>query len=346
MTLQPRTLRDVGQRNLARSFFGRSAQLPFMIGPTGFNGLLTRDGDLHLARAAADAGIPFVLSNASTTSIEDIDAIGGIQAWMQIYLYRTGDHVAKLVERVRSLNLEAIVVTNDSAIFGNREWDKRNYAKPLQLDLRNRLDVLCHPEWIWDVLVPDGVPRFGNLGDLLPPGKDSVRGAASALAAELDPTLSWDDIARLRDIWHGKLIVKGMIHAVDARLALQYGVDGVVLSNHGGRQLDGAVSALETLPEVARINQGRMAIFLDGGFRRGSDIAKALLLGASGVQIGRAGLYGLATGKGPGTAHAIGILRSELDRTLGLLGCSCLEELSPDLIHSPHWRALAEVIRN
>ncbi len=346
VTLQPRTLRDVGQRSLERSFFGRSSQLPFMIGPTGFNGLLTRDGDLHLARAAADAGIPFVLSNASTTSVEDIAAVDGIRAWMQIYLYRTRDHVAKLVERVERLNLEAIVVTTDSAIFGNREWDKRNYARPLQLDLRNRLDVLCHPEWIWDVLVPDGVPRFRNLGDLLPPGKDSVKGAASALAAELDPTLSWDDIAWLRDIWHGKLIVKGMSHPDDARLALQYGVDGVVLSNHGGRQLDGAVSALETLPEVARINQGRMEIFLDGGFRRGSDIAKALLLGANGVLIGRAGLYGLAAGKGPGAAHAIGILRSELDRTLGLLGCSSLEELTPDLIHAAPWRALAERIRS
>ncbi|SDF30372.1 alpha-hydroxy acid oxidase [Phytopseudomonas seleniipraecipitans] len=345
VTLQPRTLRDVGARDLQRSFFGQTAQLPFMVGPTGFNGLLTKDGDLHLARAAAKAGIPFVLSNASTTSIEDIAAVEGVRAWMQIYLYRTRDHVARLVDRVKRLNLEAIMVTTDSAIFGNREWDKRNYVKPLYLDLRNRLDVLRHPDWIWDVLVPGGVPRFQNLGNLLPPGKDSVKGAASALAAELDPTLSWDDIAWLRDIWQGKLIVKGMIHPDDALLAMQYGVDGVVLSNHGGRQLDGAVSALETLPEVVRISQGRMEVFLDGGFRRGSDIAKALLLGASGVLIGRAGLYGLAAGKGPGAAHAIDILRAELDRTLGLLGCSSLEELTPDLIHASHWRALAERIR-
>ncbi|CAG8869702.1 (S)-mandelate dehydrogenase [Pseudomonas fluorescens] len=345
VTLQPRTLRDVGERNLQRSYFGRTAELPFMIGPTGFNGLLTKDGDLHLARAAAKAGIPFVLSNASTTSIEDIAAVEGVRAWMQIYLYRTRDHVARLVERVKRLNLEAIVVTTDSAIFGNREWDKRNYAKPLHLDLRNRLDALRHPGWIWDVLMPSGVPRFKNLGDLLPPGKDSVKGAASALAAELDPTLSWDDIAWLRDIWQGKLIVKGVLHPADARLALQYGVDGVVLSNHGGRQLDGAVSALETLPEVVRISQGRMEVFLDGGFRRGSDVAKALLLGASGALIGRAGLYGLAAGKGPGADHAIQILRSELDRTLGLLGCGSLEELTPDLIHAQKWRELAEAIR-
>lgn len=346
VTLVPRTLRNVGQRDLTRRFFGTTAQLPFMIAPTGFNGLLTRDGDLHLARAAARAGIPFMLSNASTTSVEDIAAVEGVRAWMQIYLYRTRDHVKRLVERAQRLNLEAIVVTTDSAILGNREWDKRNYARPLQLDLRNHLDVLCHPGWIWDVLVPDGVPRFKNMGDLLAPGKGSVKGAASALAAELDPTLNWDDIAWLRDIWRGKLILKGVIHPDDARLALNYGVDGVVLSNHGGRQLDGAVSALETLPEVARICAGRMEVLLDGGFRRGSDIAKALLLGASGVLVGRAGLYGLAAGKGPGAAHAIGILRSELDRALGLLGCSNLDELTPDLIHAPHWRALAEAVRS
>ncbi len=344
ITLQPRTLRDVGTRDLRRSFFDRPSALPFLIGPTGFNGLLTDQGDLRLAEAAARAGIPFVLSNASTTSIEDIAKVEGIRAWMQIYLYRTREHVARLVKRVEALGLEAIMVTTDSAIFGNREWDRRNYVRPLKLDLRNQLDVLCHPEWIWDVLVPNGVPRFKNLGDLLPPGRDTVKGAASALAAELDPTLSWQDIAWLRDIWKGKLIVKGMIHPEDANLALHYGVDGVVLSNHGGRQLDGSVSAMETLPDVAQLAKGKLSIFLDGGFRRGSDIVKALLLGADGVLLGRAGLYGLAAGKGPGATHAIEILRTEVDRTLGLLGCSTLDELSPNLIHEPKWQAAAQAV--
>lgn len=344
ITLQPRTLRNVGSRDLQTRIFGRPSSLPFMIGPTGFNGLLTDQGDLRLAEAAARAGIPFVLSNASTMSIEKIAKVDGIRAWMQIYLYRTREHVAQLVKRVKALDLEAIVVTTDSAIFGNREWDRRNYVRPLKLDLRNRLDVLRHPGWIWDVLVPNGVPRFENLGDLLPPGQDSVKGAASALAAELDPTLSWQDIAWLRDIWPGKLIIKGIGHPDDVRLAMQFGVDGVVLSNHGGRQLDGAVSAMEILPEAARLAQGKLEIFLDGGFRRGSDIVKALLLGANAVLIGRAGLYGLAAGKGPGADHAIDILRTEVDRTLGLLGCSRLDELTPDLIHDPKWRAAAEAI--
>lgn len=339
--LQPRTLRDVAVRDLTTRFFDGPASMPMMLGPTGFNGLLTDKGDLRLAEVAARAGIPFILSNASTVSIEDIARVEGVRAWMQIYLYRTRAHVAKLVDRVKALELEAIVVTTDSAIFGNREWDRRNYVRPLKLDLRNQLDVLRHPRWICDVLIPNGVPRFQNLGDLLPPGQDSVKGAASALAAELDPSLNWQDIAWLRDLWPGRLIVKGMLHPEDARLALQYGVDGVVLSNHGGRQLDGAVSAMEVLPEVVSLAKGQLSVFLDGGFRRGSDIVKALLLGADGVLLGRAGLYGLAAGGAAGASHAIEILRGEVERTLGLLGCSKLSELGPELIHDPAWRRAA-----
>lgn len=345
ITLQPRTLVDVGQRDLGCHFFDHPSSMPCLIGPTGFNGLLTDRGDWHLAQAATRAGIPFVLSNASTVAIEEIAAIDGVRAWMQIYLYRTRQHVADLVARCKALELEAIVVTTDSAILGNREWDRRNYSRPLKLDLRNALDVAAHPGWVWDVLVPHGVPRFKNLGNLLQPGQDSVKGAASAIGQELDATLSWQDIAWLRDLWPGKLIVKGLMHPDDAPQALKYGVDGVVLSNHGGRQLDGAVSAMEVLPLIARQLKGRVSVFLDGGFRRGTDILKARLLGADGVFLGRAGLYGLAAGKGPGASHALEILRSEMDRSLGLLGCRELADLVPDLIHDPVWRSLAEAIR-
>ncbi|MDB6051718.1 MAG: (S)-mandelate dehydrogenase [Pseudomonas sp.] len=338
IALCPHTLRDVGQRDLQTQWFGARSALPFMIGPTGFNGLITDQGDLHLARAAAQAGIPFVLSNASTTAIEDISQVEGLRVWMQIYLYRTRDHVAKLIDRLKALELEAIVVTTDSAIFGNREWDRRNYAKPMKLDWRNQIDVMRHPRWIWDVLIPNGVPRFKNLGDLLPPGRDSVKGAASALASELDPTLSWKDIAWIRDLWPGKLIVKGITQPEDVAMALQYGVDAIVLSNHGGRQLDSSISAVEALPAAAALAKGKMGLFVDGGFRRGSDIIKALLLGADGVLLGRACLYGLAAGGKQGAQHAIDILRTETDRTLGLLGCRSLADLHPGLIHESTWR--------
>src|SRR4051812_22733081 len=240
----PRTLVDVAERRQDIALFGKTSASPFLIGPTGFNGLLTHRGDVALARAASKAGIPFVLSNASTVALEEVAAEAGGRVWMQLYLYRTREYAAQLVERVARAGLEVLVVTTDSAIFGNREWDKRNYRRPLQLDLRNTIDVALHPRWLFDVMVPHGMPRFKNLGDLLPPGEDSARGAAFALARELDPSLNWDDIQWLRQQWSGKLIVKGILTVEDALLAAECGVDGIVLINHGGRQLDGAISAM------------------------------------------------------------------------------------------------------
>ena len=331
----PRTLVDVSARSQSIDLFGKPSAAPFMIGPTGFSGLLTREGDLALARAAASAGIPYILSNASTMRLEEVVRRAGGRVWMQLYLYRTRDYAARLVDRMKAVGVEALVVTTDSAIFGNREWDRRNYARPLKLDLRNTIDVMLHPRWIFDVLVPHGMPRFANLGDMLPPGQDSVQGAASAISKELDPSLNWADIRWLRDIWPGKLIVKGVMCVEDAVTAAKSGADGIVLSNHGGRQLDGAISAMEILPEVAAEVGGQLTVMLDGGFRRGSDIVKARALGADAVLLGRATTYGLAAGGEAGVAHAIGLLKTEVDRVVGLLGCSDLSQLDASYIRWP-----------
>jgi (S)-mandelate dehydrogenase len=331
----PRTLVDVSARSQAVDLFGKPSAAPFMIGPTGFSGLLTREGDLALARAAASAGIPYILSNASTMRLEDVVRRAGGRVWMQLYLYRTRDYAARLVDRMKAIGIEALVVTTDSAIFGNREWDRRNYARPLKLDLRNTIDVMLHPRWIFDVLVPHGVPRFANLGDMLPPGQDSVQGAASAIAKELDPSLNWADIRWLRDLWPGKLIVKGVMCVEDAVTAAKSGADGIVLSNHGGRQLDGAISSMEILPEVAAAVGSQLTVMLDGGFRRGSDIVKARALGADAVLLGRATTYGLAAGGEAGVAHAINLLKTEVDRVVGLLGCSDLSQLDTNYIRWP-----------
>lgn len=331
----PRTLVDVSRRSQTIELFGKPSAAPFMIGPTGFSGLLTHEGDLALARAAAAAGIPYVLSNASTMRLEELVSRAGGRVWMQLYLYRTRAFAKALVERMKALDIEALVVTTDSAIFGNREWDRRNYARPLTLTLRNKLDVLMHPRWIFDVLVPHGVPRFANLGDLLKPGQDSVRGAASAIADELDASLNWADIRWLRDLWPGKLIVKGVMTVEDAETAVACGADGIVLSNHGGRQLDGAISSMEILPEVAAAVGGRLTVMLDGGFRRGSDIVKARALGADAVLLGRATTYGLAAGGEAGVARAIDILKTEVDRVVGLLGCSDLSQLDTSYLRWP-----------
>jgi (S)-mandelate dehydrogenase len=327
IAFKPRSLVDVSKRDIGITLFGRRSAAPFMIGPTGFSGLLAHEGDIALASAAAAAGIPFILSNASTTSLERVIQRAGGRVWMQVYMYRTRDFVAKLAQRAQNAGVEALVVTTDSAIYGKREWDLRNYARPLKLDLRNTLDVLAHPRWMMDVLWPHGMPRFANLGDLLPPGQDTVRGAASALAKELDPSLSWEDIRWLRDRWAGRLIVKGLMHPDDAARAVSLGADGIVLSNHGGRQLDSSVSAMDVLPDVVDAVKGRLAVMLDGGFRRGGDIVKAMALGADAVLVGRATTYGLAAGGRAGADRAIEILMTEVDRVVGLLGCSSIGAL-------------------
>jgi len=324
---EPLTLTRVEPRDLTTSLLGKSHAMPLVIGPTGFNGMLTRHGDVKLARAATRHGIPFVLSNVATSSLEEIAALEGVTAWMQIYFYRDRDYVRKLIERCRAAEYEAIVITTDSAIYGNREWDLRNFRKPMQLNLRNLLHLLTRPRWITDVLIPDGIPTFKNLGDLLPPGKQSVQGASAVIGQQLDPSLNWEDIAWLRDHWPGKLILKGIIAPSEAEHAAALGVDGVVLSNHGGRQLNHSLSPLDVLPEAKRRVGDRCQIFVDSGFRRGTDVVKALALGADAIWLGRATLYGLAAGGQAGAEHALGLLRGEIDRTLGLLGCSRLDEL-------------------
>lgn len=327
IAFKPRSLVDVSRRDIGINLFGRRSAAPFMIAPTGFSGLLAHEGDIALAKAAAGAGIPFILSNASTVPLEKVIEAAGGRVWMQVYMYRTRDFVAQLAERAERAGVEALVVTTDSAIYGKREWDLRNYAKPLKLDVRNLIDVLAHPRWMKEVLWPNGMPRFANLGDLLPPGKDSVSGAASALAKELDPSLSWEDIRWLRDRWPRRLIIKGLLHPDDAKRAASLGADGIVLSNHGGRQLDGAVSAMDVLPDVVDAVKGRLAVMLDGGFRRGSDIVKAMALGADAVLVGRATTWGLAAGGRAGADRAVEILMTEIDRVIGLLGCSSIASL-------------------
>nr|WP_300309878.1 alpha-hydroxy acid oxidase [Halomonas sp.] len=328
----PRTLTRVGPRDLSTTLLGRQHALPLVIGPTGYNGMLSRDGDIKLATAASRANIPFVLSNVATTSLEDIAALEGLNAWMQIYFYRDRDYVRKLVDRCQAAQYETIVVTTDSAIYGNREWDLRNFRKPMQPTLRNLLHLLMRPRWIADVLIPDGMPTFKNLDDLLPPGKQSVQGASAVIGQQLDSTLNWDDIAWLRDRWPGKLIIKGILSPDEAEQAASLGVDALVLSNHGGRQLDHACSPVEVLPEARQRIGQRCQLFVDSGFRRGTDVVKALALGADAVWLGRTTLYGLAAGGQPGVEHALDILHREIDRTIGLLGVERIADLKASML--------------
>jgi (S)-mandelate dehydrogenase len=331
----PRTLVDVSNRRLGIQLLGQDSALPFLIGPTGFNGFMTHEGDVQLAMAAARAGIPFTLSTVSTIALEEVARRAGGRLWMQLYLYRNRDWARGFIARVERAGFEALVLTVDISVYGNREWDVRNFRRPMELDLRNKLDVLMHPRWLFDVMIPHGTPRLANVADLLPPGV-TARGASAALGKNHNPALSWADVAWLREIWPRKLIIKGVNSLADAQLAAKHGADGVVLSNHGGRQLDGAISPMEVLPEVVAALKGRLAIMLDGGFRRGSDIVKAMLLGADAVLLGRAPLYGLGAGGGPGASRAIEILATEIDRVMGLLGTDSIAGLDPGCVR---WRS-------
>lgn len=328
LRFQPRTLVDVSQRNLGTTILGAPSALPVITGPMGLLGLVWRHGDLEMARAAAAAGVPYALSTVSMHSLEDIARVAGGRLWFQCYVFRERAVTEALIRRAAMAGYEALIITSDFPVPGKRERDLRSGLLPARkFTLRTRFDILMHPRWL--VTVATRRPRFVNIERELDPG----RNAASFLPLNMfDPSLDWDDFRRFRDLWKGKLLLKGVLRADDAVRAVECGADGVVLSNHGGRQLDSAISGMDVLPHVAREIRGRASIIVDGGVRRGSDIAKALACGAEAVILGRAVNYGLAAGGAAGVTHALDILRDEFDRTLALNGCCSAADLSPDLI--------------
>lgn len=329
---KPTTLVDTRARHQRSLLFGREAAAPLIVAPTAMNGMLHRRGDMALARAAAGAGIPFCLSTFSNIRLEEVAAGADGRLWMQLYLLGDRAIARNIVDRADQAGCEALVLTTDANVFGFREWDKRNYRAPGTLTLRNMLDAARHPSWLAGVMLPSGFPRFENVLEFLPPEARSARAGVAHLPRLLVPDLSWADVEWLRRAWPRKLLLKGILSAADAKRAAELGCDGVVLSNHGGRQLDGCISPLEVLPEVVAAVGDRCTIIVDSGFRRGADVVKAVALGASAVMIGAATLYGLAAGGQGGAAHAIGILSREIDRVLGQLGCLSLAELGPDLL--------------
>jgi (S)-mandelate dehydrogenase len=334
ITWLPRTLAGVGTPDLSTEILGEACHLPLVIAPTGFNGMLWPQGDLALAKAAADAGIPFTLSTVSNYLLAKMTAEVPERVWFQLYPFKDPKAVDHLVSRAQEAGCRTMVVTTDVPVLGAREWDQRNYREPMKLSLRSVLDVLAHPRWLRRVMIPQGAPQFENLKELLPPGAHSALAGVRFMGTQINAKLSWEDMERLRRRWQGKLVLKGILCVEDARRAAEMGADGIVLSNHGGRQIDSCVSGVELLPAVSAEVGGRLVILVDGGFLRGSEVLKAIALGAHGVMIGRAALYGLAAGGQAGVSHALGILRAEMERTLTLLGCRSLGELGRHLVRS------------
>jgi (S)-mandelate dehydrogenase len=326
----PRTLVDTAQRHCGTTLFGAPLKLPIIVGPTGINGMIRRAGDLQLARAAHRAGVPFCLSTVANARAAEVASPGG-RLWMQLYVFKDPAITKDVVDRAEAADCEALVFTTDANVFGAREWDQRNFSRPGWPTPRSALDALWHVRWMANYLL-SGFPRFVNVAEFFPPAARSARAGVTIIPRLLAPSITWDDVARLRDRWRRRLVLKGVLAPEDAERAVRLGCDGIVLTNHGGRQLDTCVAPLEVLPDIARAFGARIAILVDSGFRRGSDLAKAIALGAHAVLIGRAALYGLAAGGEAGVTRALEILGSELDRVLGQLGCGSLAGLSPSML--------------
>ena len=315
----PRTLVDVSERCQSTRVLGQEVSSPFILGPTGLAGLLWPDGDLAMARATQAAGVGYCLSTNSNASIESVAQRGRNSFWFQLYVQRDRAMVRSLVDRAAAAGCPVLCLTVDLPIQGPRERDLRNgFTVPPRLGLGNVLDYAQHLGWL--VRMARG-PRI-TFGNLEQPGqqKAALVTLAQHISTQFDPTVTWKEVDWIRSVWPGRIALKGILHAGDARRAVEHGVDAIIVSNHGGRQLDGAPSAISALPPIVDAVEGKAEVLMDGGIRRGSDIVKALALGAKGCLIGRAGLYGLASHGEAGVARAIDILKAEIDVTLALLG--------------------------
>ena len=334
---RPHTMIDVSKRSAQTEIFGKTFKAPFGIAPTGAAGLYGFKADSAMARAARDAGLPFVLSTASFEPLEDVaKAAAGGTLWFQLYMAKSRPPVEKLVTRALEAGFESLVLTSDVAQNGNREYNRRNgFTTPLKLNLRNLIDGALHPSWSLDVflrtLLDSGVPRYRNVSH---DGNARITDRPAEFQ-ERREEVDWDDFRWLREFWPRKLFIKGIVRGDDALKAKQLGADGVFISNHGGRQLDGIISPLEAIPEIRAATGDNFMVMADGGFRRGADIIKAVALGADMAFIGRPMLYGISAGGEAGARHALKILLAEIDRVLALTGACSIAELTPDLLWHP-----------
>lgn len=317
--LRQRVMIDVDRRSLATTIVGQPASLPLAIAPTGLAGLQCGGGEILGARAAADAGIPFCLSTMSVCSIEQVREAVGTPFWFQVYVMRDRGFVRELIQRARAAECPVLVLTADLTIQGQRHREIKNgLSVPPRVTLRNLLDMARRPRWAWGMLrAPSRC--FGNLEGRIA-GADSLTTLSQWIAGQFDPTLTWRDLEWIRDIWPGRLVVKGIMDVEDARIAAGSGVDAVVVSNHGGRQLDGAPAAIHMLPRIVDAVGGRTEVLFDSGIASGQDLLKALALGARAGMIGKAFLYGLGAMGEAGVTKAIEIIRRELDVSMALTG--------------------------
>ena len=330
---------DISDVKLDANIFGGPAAMPLAIAPTGTAGLAWFEGEFELAKAAAAAGVPFTLATGSNTPMEKLANEAGGRLWMQLYMWKEKHYSDELVKKAARNGFEALLWTVDIGHGANREHNLRNgFATPYVLNIKSVVDMLRHPTWLSTVMgryfMNGGMPRHVNYpeGYQMP-----ITGNVSKMEDKKPTTkradqLSWDDVDRLRDIFPGKLLIKGIMRADDAEEAIEHGVDGIVVSNHGGRNMDSAPAPIQVLPEIVKAVDGRMTVIVDSGVRRGSDIVKCIALGADMVLAGRATLYGTAAGGEAGAAKAIGILKGEMKRTMAYIGTQRISNITRDVI--------------
>ena len=331
LTLRQRVGIDVDKRSTRTTMLGQEVAMPTALAPVGLTGLNWADGEILAARAAERFGVPFTLSTMSICSIEDVAGALKKPFWFQLYVMRDRGFAASLIERAKAAGCSALVLTLDLQIQGQRHRDLKNgLAVPPKLTLGTALDVMRKPAWALNVLRGKR-KSFGNLEGRIPDAKN-LSTLSQWIAGQFDPTLSWNDVEWVKKLWGGKLVLKGILDPEDAKLALGCGVDAIVVSNHGGRQLDGAMSSIRALPEVVDVVGDKLEVWFDGGIRSGQDMLKALALGARATLIGRAFAYGLGAMGEPGVALALELIRRELDVTMALCGLRDVREASPAIL--------------
>lgn len=323
-----RVLTDVSTCERSTTIVGTPAAAPLVLAPTGLAGILHRRGELSASRAAHAAGVPYCLSTMATCSIEQIAQASDVQRWFQLYVLRDRGITKTMIERARATGCKALVLTVDTKVQGPRERDMRNgFTVPPKFTLGTMIDFARHWRWLIDVGLGPKV-TFRNFDGTAAQSGSAVT-ITQFIAGQYDLSISWKDVDWFKSVWGGPIALKGVLSPEDARIAVDHGVDAIIVSNHGGRQLDGAISAIDALPGVVAAVQDKAEVILDGGVRRGSDVVKALCLGARACMIGRAWLYGLASGGEAGVAKALDILIKEIDTTMTLLGRTTLAELGP-----------------
>lgn len=332
--LRQRVLVDMTNRSLKTTMVGQEVSMPVALSPTGLTGMQHADGEMLAAQAAEEFGVPFTLSTMSICSIEDVASVTKKPFWFQLYVMRDRDFVADLIDRAKAAKCSALVLTADLQILGQRHKDLRNgLSAPPKFTPRHIWQMATRPAWCMGML---GTPRrtFRNIAGHVKNVTD-LSSLSSWTAEQFDPQLSWKDVAWIKERWGGKLIIKGILDVEDAKMAADTGADAIIVSNHGGRQLDGAPSSISVLPEIVDAVGDRIEVHIDGGIRSGQDVLKALCLGAKGTFIGRPFLYGLGAGGKAGVTRALEIIRRELDITLALCGKRDIRDAGPDMLYKP-----------